>query len=63
MWSPAYNLYSLLAGYSTRLFKRPVNCAVNVNNLFDKQYFRSTSVSSGSWGEPRAYRFSMGMDF
>ena len=54
MWSPGYNLYTLLAGYSTKLFNRPASFALNVSNVFDKEYYRSGGVASGSWGDPRA---------
>jgi len=37
--------------------------ALNVSNLFNKDYYRSGGVASGSWGEPRAYRFSMSTEF
>jgi iron complex outermembrane recepter protein len=63
MWSPGYSLYSLLAGYSTRLYNRPVTFALNVSNVFDKEYYRSGGIASGSWGEPRSFRFSLRTDF
>jgi len=63
MWSPGYSLYTLLAGYSTKLYNRPVSFALNVSNLFDKDYYRSGGVASGSWGDPRAYRLTMNVDF
>lgn len=63
MWSPAYTLYSALAGYSTTIMKRRTTFAANVSNVFDKEYFRSTGVGTGSWGEPRSYRFTVSADF
>ena len=63
MWSPAYSLYSFLAGYSTRIYNRPANFALNISNVFDKEYYRSGGVASGSWGDPRSFRLSMSTDF
>jgi outer membrane receptor protein involved in Fe transport len=63
MWSPGYTLYSVLAGYTTRIYNRPMTFALNVNNLFDKDYFRAGGVASGSWGEPRSFRLSMNTEF
>jgi outer membrane receptor protein involved in Fe transport len=62
LWSPAYTLYSLLAGYQTTIVKRRTTFAVNISNLFDKEYYRSTSTTSGSWGDPRSYRFTITTD-
>lgn len=59
LWSPAYTLYSLLAGYQTNVFKKRTTFAVNVSNLFDKEYYRSGGVASGSWGDPRSYRLTV----
>ena len=63
MWSPGYSLYTLLAGYSTRIYDRPTNFAINIANLFDKDYYRSGGVASGSWGDPRSFRFTASTDF
>jgi hypothetical protein len=63
MWSPGYSLYSLLAGYSRKIYNRPMTFALNISNLFDKEYYRSGGLASGSWGEPRSFRFSASTDF
>ncbi|MES2695213.1 MAG: hypothetical protein V4773_17190, partial [Verrucomicrobiota bacterium] len=63
LWSPAYTLYSLRAGYNTIILKKRTSFAVNVSNVFDKEYFRSTGTATGSWGEPRSYRLTMTTDF
>lgn len=63
LWSPAYTLYSLLAGYRTKVFNRPTTFALNVGNLLDKEYYRSAGVASGSWGEPRSFRLSLITEF
>jgi iron complex outermembrane recepter protein len=63
MWSPGYSLYSLLAGYSRKIYNRPMTFAVNIGNVFDKVYYRSGGVATGSWGEPRSFRFTMSSEF
>jgi outer membrane receptor protein involved in Fe transport len=63
MWSPGYSLYTLLAGYSTKVFNRPASFALNINNVFDKEYYRSGGVASGSWGDPRSFRLTVTTDF
>jgi outer membrane receptor for ferric coprogen and ferric-rhodotorulic acid len=62
LWSPAYTLYTALAGYSTRVFKRPTSFALNVSNLFDKDYYRSSGIANGSWGDPRSIRLTVTTD-
>jgi outer membrane receptor for ferric coprogen and ferric-rhodotorulic acid len=61
-WSPGYAIWNAMLGYRTKLLNRNVNLSLNVNNVFDKQYFRSTSLSSGVWGEPRSLRFAIRTD-
>jgi len=63
LWSPAYTLYSALAGYRRNLFNRPTTFALNVSNLFDKDYYRSGGIASGSWGDPRSFRLTVTTDF
>lgn len=63
LWSPAYSLYSLLAGYSTRLYQRPTTFALNISNLLDKEYYRSGGIASGSWGDPRSFRVTIITEF
>jgi iron complex outermembrane recepter protein len=63
LWSPGYSLYSVLAGYRANVFKRPTTFALNVSNLFDKEYYRSGGIASGSWGEPRSFRLTVSTDF
>jgi hypothetical protein len=62
LWSPAYTLYSFLAGYQTTILKRRTWFALNVSNAFDKEYFRSTGTATGSWGEPRSFRLTISTD-
>jgi outer membrane receptor for ferric coprogen and ferric-rhodotorulic acid len=34
-----------------------------LSNLFDKEYYRSGGIASGSWGEPRSFRFTAMTEF
>ena len=63
LWSPSYTTVSLLAGYRTKLFERTTTFAANVDNVFNKEYYASALTTSGSWGAPRGFRFSMIVDF
>ena len=63
LWSPGYTLYTLMAGYRTKIANRNVEFGLNVYNLFDKDYFRSFSLFSGAWGDPRNFRFTTRMQF
>jgi len=63
IWSPAYKLYNAFFGYSRKIYNRNVNFQLNVDNLFDKEYYRSAAVGSGSWGDPRTFRFTTSVDF
>jgi len=63
LWSPSYTLVSLLGGYRTRLANRWTTFAVNVDNVLDKEYYRSATNTSGSWGDPRSYRLTIVTEF
>ena len=63
MWSPGNSWFSLLAGYRTNIMERPSTFALNINNVLDKEYYRSGGVASGSWGEPRSFRLSIMTEF
>ena len=63
LWSPSYALVSLLAGYQTKIYERRVTFALNVDNVFDKDYFRSGAAASGMWGNPREFKLSATIDF
>ena len=63
LWSPSYALVSLLAGYQTKVFERRVTFALNVDNLLDKDYYRSGATASGMWGDPRVFKVSATIDF
>ena len=63
LFSAAYTLYNLSTGYRTKIYQRPTSFSLNVDNLFDKEYYRSAAAGSGSWGDPRSFRFSVITDF
>jgi iron complex outermembrane receptor protein len=63
LWSPAYSLVSVLAGYRTKLLNRPTTFSLNVDNLMNKDYYVSVLSNTGSWGAPRSYRFSTSVEF
>jgi outer membrane receptor for ferric coprogen and ferric-rhodotorulic acid len=62
LWTPGYTVVNLMLGYRTRLLDRPVDVGFNVSNLFDKEYFRATALSTGAWGEERSFRLSLRFD-
>jgi len=53
LWNSGYTLFNLMFGYRTKIWKRSVNFSVNVNNVFDKDYFRSFALATGAWGDGR----------
>ncbi|MEO6246334.1 MAG: TonB-dependent receptor plug domain-containing protein [Opitutaceae bacterium] len=59
IWSPAYTLYTAYLGYSRKIYNRSTSFQLNVDNVFDKEYFRSAAIGSGSWGEPRSFKFTV----
>lgn len=62
-WSPGYTLYTLMAGYRTKIANRNVDFNLNVYNLFDKDYFRSFSLFNGQWGDARNFRATARVQF
>lgn len=59
LWSPAYSLFNAYFAYARKVMNRNTTFQLNVDNLLDKEYYRSAAVGSGSWGDPRTFRFSM----
>lgn len=59
LWTPGYALWNVMAGYRRKVLNRAMSLNVNVNNLFDHGYYRSTSLGGGSWGEPRTFRVAL----
>lgn len=62
LWTPGYTVANLMMGYRARILNRWVDFNLNINNLFDKNYFRATSLSTGAVGAPRDFRFAMRFD-
>lgn len=56
---PSYTVYDGGLRYKTKLDKYPTTFIMNVTNLTDKKYWRSST----SFGEPRNIAFSMKMEF
>ena len=63
LWTPSYVVTNLMLGYRTRMWNRPIDLGLNLNNLLDKQYFRATALSTGAWGEERNFRLSARVGF
>ena len=59
LWSPAYSLYNAYFSYARKVLNRNTTFQLNVDNLLNKEYYRSAAVGSGSWGDPRTFRFTM----
>ena len=63
LWSPGYTLISFLGGYRTKILNYPTTFALNLDNLENVDYYTSATLSTGSWGAPRSFRFSTTIDF
>ncbi len=63
LWSPSYTVATVLAGYRTKILQRTTTFALNIDNVFDQDYYLSATTTTGSWGAPRGYRFGMTTDF
>lgn len=62
LYSPAYTLYNAFFSYNRKIFNRNTTFQLNVDNLFDKDYYRSAAIGSASWGDPRSFRLSVSSD-
>ncbi len=63
LWSPQYFVATALAGYRAKLFERMTTFALNVDNVFNKDYYLSATTTTGQWGAPRSFRFTMMVDW
>ena len=63
MYSPAYTVFTLTSGYRTKIANRPTSFTVNIDNLTNKEYYRSTAIGSGAWGDPRGFKLTMITEF
>jgi len=53
----------LLGGYRTKILNYPTTFALNLDNLENVDYYTSATLSTGSWGASRSFRFSTTIDF
>jgi len=63
LYSPAYTLYVLSAGYSRKIYNRNTQFNLNVDNVTNKDYYRSAAAAGGSWGDPRSFKLTMATEF
>jgi outer membrane receptor for ferric coprogen and ferric-rhodotorulic acid len=63
LWTKGYTIYNVMFGYRTRLWNRNVDLSLNVNNVLDKDYFRSFALATGAWGEGRSFRSAARIEF
>lgn len=62
-YSPGYTLYNLFLGYTTKLWKQEVRYQLNIQNLFNKSYFRTYGPGAGAFGEGMTWRFTVRTEF
>lgn len=58
IWTSGYTIYNLMLGYRMKILERPASLSLNINNIFDQEYFRALSLSAGDWGEGRSFRLA-----
>lgn len=63
LWTSGYTLWNLMFGYRVKIRERAVDLSLNINNVFDKDYFRSYALATGAWGEGRSWRFAARVQF
>ena len=63
LWSSGYTLWNLMLGYRTKILQRRVDLSLNINNIFDKDYFRSFALATGAWGDGRNFRAAARIEF
>ena len=59
LYSPAYTIYVLSAGYDTKVLNRTTRFNLNVDNVTNKEYYRSAAAAGGSWGDPRSFKLTV----
>ncbi|MGF6851471.1 TonB-dependent siderophore receptor [Paraburkholderia sp. CI3] len=60
---PGYTVYSLGAGYATRIAGKRVDLRVSVDNLFNKRYWNSVQTGTLGTGMDRSVRMAAKIDF
>lgn len=63
LWTSGYTLWNVMFSYRTKLMNRRVDLSLNINNVFDKDYFRSYALATGAWGEGRNFRAAARITF
>lgn len=63
LWSSGYTLCNLMFGYRAKIGNHRVDFSLNLNNVFDHDYFRSFALGTGAWGDGRNVRFSTRVEF
>ena len=63
LYSPAYTVYVMSAGYTAKIFNRTTTFNLNIDNLTNKEYYRSAAAAGGSWGDPRSFKLTVGTEF
>ncbi len=59
LYSPAYTIFVMSAGYEMKIFNRTTRFNLNVDNVTDKEYYRSAAAAGGSWGDPRSFKLTV----
>ena len=62
VYSEPYTLYNAYLSYNRKIANRNTTFQLNVDNLLDKDYYRSAAIGSASWGDPRSFRLSVSTD-
>lgn len=62
LWTAGFTKWNLSLGYRTKIMDRRTDFSMTINNLFDRNYYRSASISSGSWEEGRSFRMAIRVD-
>lgn len=63
LWSSGYTVWNVMFGYRIKLGERRIDFSLNINNVFDKDYFRSYALATGAWGEGRSWRLASRVTF
>ncbi|MBI4626468.1 MAG: TonB-dependent receptor plug domain-containing protein [Verrucomicrobia bacterium] len=61
-YSAGYFLVNLTMGYRSKVWDRKIDWALNVTNLFGKEYYRSYALGAGQWDTGRTIRLAARID-
>lgn len=62
LYADGYTVCNLIGGYQTTLFSRRTTFAGNIDNLFDRQAYRTNSALTGAWVEGTNFKFTIRVD-